>query len=229
MTEDHTQRWTVLMKTEDVKTFNMPEFKVINSHPNMFNDEYEIVELELNDPTDEYDCAEVMDFTDGLAVHEEFTNGVLSNEDNIDTIADEIYCWQSSGLCFIGDMLTELERLRFLQLYTFEQFGETGLLQDFSLVLKKDADPVPLELNMHILFTDDIYTIKFKDHDISPWWANIIEERGLFVILLKDDWDDEDEDYEEMRYPLSLPYHNDRLRDYYDDVWGDYYDEFGWH
>lgn len=226
--EDYTPRWTVLLKAADAKDFDMPEFKVVNSHENMFSDDYTVLELELADKTDEYTCADILDLTDALAVHEEFTNAVLTTEDSIDTISDEIYCWQSSGGVFIGDMLTELERLHFLQLYVFEQYGETGLINDFTLVRRKDEDPISLELNLHILFSDDIHTIKFKDHEISPWWANIIEERGLFVVIMMDDWD-EYEDYEETHYPLvPTPYRNEALRDYYDEIWGDYYDSYGW-
>ena len=54
-----------------------------------------------------------MDITNAIAVHEEFTNGIITTPEGIEDLG-EIYCWNGAGTCFLADMLTDIEKLTFL-------------------------------------------------------------------------------------------------------------------
>ena len=219
-------RYTILIPHENIKDLEGSDFKIVNQHTSMFTDDYDIVEIEPIAKDLDCDCQDIMDLMDALAVHEEFTNGFLTTDKNVETMSDEIYCWEKSGGVFMGEMITERERLHFLQLYIFETYGEQMAPEDLGMIIKQGEKPISVELNLPRLFSDDPYKIVFKDKEITTWWAEIIKERGLFVVILKDEWDEEEE--ESPIYPLTS-YHSEAERQYYRDMWEDYYDSYGWY
>lgn len=220
-----TPRWTILVTTEDANSFEEVEFKVTGRQENLFSNEYVILEIEsvvAGDPG--YTAEDVLVSTGALAVHEEWTNAVVTIPDSIDDIADEMYCWKGAGGVFLADMLTALERLDMLMQFFYEKYKDTIHIDDMEIRLGKKENPkIPLTDNVEKLFSDDIYSVIWKDKEETIWWANIIENRGMFLAIIDEDLEEEEE---VKKLPAPRYPYNENLRDYYDELWGGYYDDY---
>lgn len=213
-------RWTILLDKKEADEFEEEDFKVINRQDNLFSDDYTILEVEPLTINSEFTAEDVLTSTGALAVHEEFTNAVIITPDSLDEIADEMYCWQGAGNVFLGDMLTDVERLNFLMKSIYEEYKNLVTVDKIEIRLSKDSQPLPLADNVEKLFTNDAYSVIYEGHEITLWWANVIEDKGLFLVVL-------DEDYEEEEQKLlpapkyTNPYYDD---DYWREVYG--YDDY---
>lgn len=220
-------RWVILLETKDADAFEEDDFMVVNKVLNYFNPLYTILEIESLIGEPEYTVEDVIMMTGALAAHEEWTNGVVVPVDELDTVADDIYPWEGSGGCFLGDMLTSLEKLHFLMLYLYDQKKEVIQVEDITIREKKDGPKLPLADRVDELFTADFHSIQYKDLDVVLWWQTIIEERGMFLVVLDADLlEDEDEDDEKKTtIPYKSPYRGSEYwGNYYDDVYG--YDDY---
>lgn len=220
-------RWTILLPKAEVDKWEDTDFKMVAKVPNCFTDEYSVLLIEPLTTDCQYTAEDVLEITDALAVHEEFTNGVLTTPEGVEEIGDNIYCWQGSGGCFLGDMLTEVEKLSFLMHAFYVQRKEVIKVEDIDIVLEKNGPKIPLTDNVDKLFSNDIYEAVCKDTKITIWWASIIEDAGLFLVVLDDELleDDEDDDEEVKKLPAPKYYPwNDYYNDYYDDY--DYDDRY---
>ena len=221
-------RWTILLEREEADTFEETDFKVINRQENLFSNEYVILEIESligGYALDEgYTAEDVMCSTNALAVHEEFTNAVIITPDTLDDIADEMYCWQGAGNVFLGDMLTDLERLNFLMKDIYEEYKTLVTVDKIDVKLTKDSDYIPLTDNVEKLFTNDVYAVRYEGHDITIWWANIIEDKGLYLVILDDALEDDDDDDEGIKKLPAPKYTNPYYNEYWSEVYG--YDDY---
>lgn len=209
-------RWVIMIDTDEAEKFDEVDFMVIHKVENLFNPEYTMMEIEALIDEPEYTVEDVLCMTGAIAVHEEWTNGVVIPVEALDTIADEIYPWEKAGGCFLGDMLTSLERLNFLMKFFYDETKEMVTIDDITVREKKDGPKKSLSEHVDELFTLDLHSAQFKDKDVVLWWQSIIEERGLFLVVLDDELlDDEDDDTP----PYKSPYRN-FWGDYYDDVYG---------
>lgn len=217
-------RWVIMLTTDEANEFEESDFLVIHKTPNLFNPEYTMMEIESLIDEPEYRVEDVIEMTNAIAVHEEWTNGVVIPVDELDTIADEIYPWEKAGGCFLGDMLTSLEKLNFLMRYLYEETKQVVEIEDITIKKVKDGEKLALADHVDDLFTEDFYSVQFMDKDVTLWWQTIIEERGMFLVVLDDDLlDDEEEDDDTP--PYKSPY-NRYWGDYYDDVYGYGYDDY---
>jgi hypothetical protein len=218
-------RWTILLDKKEALEFEETDFKVIARQDNLFNDDYAILEIEGLTFDDGYTAEEVMTMTGALAVHEEFTNATITTPDSLDDIADDMYCWNGAGNIFLGDMLTDIERLNFLMKNLYDEYKNLVTVDKIEIKLTKDSQPIPLSDNVEKLFTNDAYSIIYEGHEITLWWANIIEDRGLFLVVIDEDYEDEDEDDDEdVKKLLPAPKYTNPYYDYWDDVYG--YDSY---
>lgn len=216
-------RWTILLDKKEALEFEETDFKVIARQDNLFNDDYAILEIEGLTFDDGYTAEEVMTMTGALAVHEEFTNATITTPDSLDDIADDMYCWQGAGNIFLGDMLTDIERLNFLMKSLYDEYKNLVTVDKIEIKLTKDSQPIPLSDNVEKLFTNDAYSIIYEGHETTLWWANIIEDRGLFLVVIDEDYEDEDDD-EDVKKLLPAPKYTNPYYDYWDDVYG--YDSY---
>ena len=112
-------RYVILGRKKYIDNFDHEEFELIRKIDCWFNDEYMLAEIRASAFAD-YTLEDVMEMTDSLAVHEEYTNGIITTNDNLDEL-NSIYCWSGAGACLLADMLTEAERLScLLQKYYIE-------------------------------------------------------------------------------------------------------------
>ena len=168
-----------------------------------------------------------MEITDALAVHEEYTNGVLMTADTVDEIND-IYCWNGGGTCFIGDMLTEIERLSVLIKHLYTTYKTLIKIEDLSYNIDKDSPYQPLADNVDILFSNDVNCIQYKDHHPETlWWPYMIEECGFFLIILDSELEDDEDDDIPVKEPsqLCLPLTNCNPNSS-KDPWDEYDDDY---
>lgn len=218
-------RWTIMLPKKEAEAWEDTDFKLVATGTNTFTDDYRVLLIEPLTSDCQYTAEDVLEITDALAVHEEFTNGILTTPEGVDELGDNVYCWNGAGNCFLADMLTDVEKLAFLLSHLYTEKKELITVGDIDLILSKDGPRVPLSDNTDKLFTDDVFKIVWKTEEISVWWAFVIEEAGLFLVVLDDEllWEDEEEDDEDVK-KLPAP------RDYagYDDLypWGNYYDDY---
>lgn len=219
------QRWTILLPKDEVANFEESDFKIISKVDNLYSDEYQIVLIEALTNGSNYRPDDVLLITQALAVHEEWTNAVITTlGDSIDIGAD-LYPWEGGGNTFIGDMLTDMERLHFLMLYLYTENKVRIEIEDIKVRKSKEETPIALKDNVSALFLDDLYSAIYKEEEIVLWWASIIEDQGLFLVILDETDDDEDDDDDEPAnalYPWGDIYDDDDY-DYRDDYYKRYY------
>lgn len=216
-------RWTILLDKKEADEFEEEDFKVINRQDNLFSDDYAILEVEPLTVNSEFTAEDVLTSTGALAVHEEFTNAVIITPDSLDEIADEMYCWQGAGNVFLGDMLTDVERLNFLMKSIYEEYKNLVTVDKIEIKLSKDSQPLPLADNVEKLFTNDAYSVIYEGNEITLWWANVIEDKGLFLVVLDEDYEEEEEEEQKLlpAPKYANPYYDD---DYWREVYG--YDDY---
>lgn len=214
-------RWTILLDKKEADEFEEEDFKVINRQDNLFSDDYAILEVEPLTVNSEFTAEDVLTSTGALAVHEEFTNAVIITPDSLDEIADEMYCWQGAGNVFLGDMLTDVERLNFLMKSIYEEYKNLVTVDKIEIKLSKDSQPLPLADNVEKLFTNDAYSVIYEGNEITLWWANVIEDKGLFLVVLDEDYEEEEEQKLLPAPKYANPYYDD---DYWREVYG--YDDY---
>lgn len=223
-----TPHWVILIDKKDEEDLKKSGFEVLLSRENLYNPDYSIVEIEAigDEPTS---ADEILVLTGAIAVHEEYTTGIVLEEENLDEIADDIYAWQGAGDEFMSDMLTQIEKLSILLTSLHEKSASSISIDDIGIVKDKDSKPIPLAENVDSLFLDDLYGVEINGVVYTIWWANMITGKGYNVIIIQDEEgpldDDEDEDDTPM-YPLSdrAKAENEYMKDYYRELWGDYYE-----
>lgn len=217
------QRWTILLSKEDVANFEESDFKIISKVDNLYSDEYQIVLIEALTKNSNYRPDDVLLITQALAVHEEWTNAVITTLGDSTDIGADLYPWEGGGNTFIGDMLTDMERLHFLMVYLYTEHKVRIEIDDIKVKKSKEETPIALKDNISALFLDDLYSAVYKEEEITLWWASIIEDQGLFLVILDETEDDENDDEPaNSLYPWGDIYDDDDY-DYRDDYYKRYY------
>ena len=202
-------RYVILGKKKYIDNFDHEEFELIRKIDCWFRDEYMIAEIKANDKFADYTLEDVMDITDSLAVHEEYTNGIITTSDNLDEL-NSIYCWSGAGACLLADMLTEVERLSCLLQKYYIETKERIDVDDIGISLSKEGEEIPVSENLEKLFSNEINSIFYKGKKEYLWWPTVIEELGYFLAIIDED-SLEDEDVPEV-FKSENP-------------WGDIYDD----
>ena len=218
---DEEDRWTILLEKKEADDFNHPDFEVLNKHDNYFNEDYSILEVKTCTGYNEDTAEDILIETGALAVHAEYTNGIITTPDALEVLNDKIYHWSGAGAVFLGDMLTDIEKAHFLMKYLYNEYKEPVTINDIKLKKSKNGEEVDLIQNIDALFNEDLYSAIFKEHEVVLWWHHIIKEMGLFLVVLEDKDDDDDNDDEP-----SVLEDQHYCRRY---AWGAYYDDYDYY
>lgn len=201
-------RYVILSKKKNIDNFDYDEFELIRKIDCWFSDKYMIAEIRASAFAD-YTLEDVMEMTDSLAVHEEYTNGIITTSDNLDEL-NSIYCWSGAGACLLADMLTEVERLSCLLQKYYIETKERIDIDDIGISLSKEGEEIPVSENLEKLFSNEVNSIFYKGKKEYLWWPTVIEELGYFLVIIDEDTL-EDEDVPEV-FKNENP-------------WGDIYDD----
>lgn len=185
-------RYVILGRKKYIDNFDHEEFELIRKIDCWINDEYMIAEIRANDKFADYTLEDVIDITDSLAIHEEYTNGIITTKDNLDEL-NSIYSWSGAGTCLLADMLTEVERLSCLLQKYYIETKERIDIDDIGISLSKEGEEIPVSENLEKLFYNEVNSIFYKGKKEYLWWPTIIEELGYFLAIIdEDDLEDED-------------------------------------
>ena len=204
-------RYVILGKKKYIDNFDHEEFELIRKMECWVSDEYMLAEIKTIDRFADYTLEDVMDITDSLAVHEEYTNGIITTTDNLDEL-NSIYCWSGAGGCLLGDMLTEVEKLSCLLQKYYIETKERIDVEDIGISVSKDGPEIPVSDNLEKLFSNEVNSIFYKGKKEYLWWPTIIEELGYFLVVI----DDELDELEDKDIPYSFKE---------DNPWGSLYEE----
>lgn len=229
-------RWVILLPAKEADEFEETDFKVIYKADNLFSTEYKMLLIEsLTIYGGEYTAEDVLSATGALAVHEEFTNGVVTLPDTLDEIADELYPWNDGGNVFIGDMLTDAERLSLIIKYYWEKHKIQIDVEDLDIVMTKDSDKVlPMTDNIDKLFCEEPHSVLYKGEDpLLLWFAELVRDKGFFIVCIDDDLEDDDDEENLLLPAPRKPLQKfDDYDDYLEEVyggnypWGSAYDDY---
>lgn len=234
MENKYPERYTVIVNKKLVDTWeqDVPDFTILGQSDIWYGDDLVCLKITPKVENGQYTVEDVFDLTDALMAHEEYTSGFFTDEASIEKLSD-YYSWDGSAWTLIGDMLTEGEKIHILTMQFDLITGQKPLIKELeiSTSTQKDKERVyrPIIGNVKELFGDNVTWFRFVPKDGAPaeiqgWWANIVPDCGLFIIIL--DYDEEEEydleddpDYEEA---MDL-FRRDMEKE--DDYWGDYMDD----
>ena len=212
-------RYVILGRKKYIDNFDHEEFELIRKIDCWINDEYMLAEIRASAFAD-YTLEDVMEMTDSLAVHEEYTNGIITTSDNLDEL-NSIYCWSGAGACLLADMLTEVERLSCLLQKYYIETKERIDIDDIGISLSKEGEEIPVSENLEKLFSNEVNSIFYKGKKEYLWWPAVIEESGYFLAIIDEDalededvpavfksenpWGDlyDDDDYDEIGHYMN--------------------------
>ena len=212
-------RWTVLIDKKDLGEIDDESFSIIAKQEALFNNDYLIVEIESKYYDIDCTAQDIMDLIGAWAVHEEYTNAVITTPSGIDELSENMYTWNGSGKNLISDMLTYNERIECLINWLSEERKEKVSIDDIQIKVDKETPFVSLKDNQENIFVSDLDAVKCKsDETKTIWWPNIIKDKGFSIIIIDEDLDDDDD--EQKLLPCHSSADDDKIKDYYRDVWG---------
>lgn len=231
MENKYPERYTVIVNKKLVDSWeeDVPDFTILSQADIWYGDDLVCLKITPKTKDGGYTVEDVFDATDALIAHEEYTSGFFTDESSIEKLSD-YYSWDGSAWTLIGDMLTEGEKIHILLMQFDLMTGEKPLLKELEISTSttKDAERIykPLIGNVQELFGDNVTWFRFCPKDGAPaeiqgWWANIVPDCGLFIIIL--DYDKEDEyDFEnDPDYEEAVDLFCKEMEDE-DDYWSDY-------
>lgn len=210
-------RYMALIKQETIDNWEDDDFVLKKSIPCWLDQDYAIGMFEpVVADGGGYTAEDVLTILDALAVHEEYTHGIITDTDRLNELCD-IYSWAGSGGCLLADLLSEVERLSLIMNYLYIKYKVRIEIPDIQIMIGKDTKPIPVDENIEKLFDDDVSKFIYKNEEETLWWPFIIQDSGYFLVIIDPalDFEDEIEDEEDTTYPLALPEH----------IWGDVYDD----
>lgn len=214
------QRWVILLPKEEMDNFEETDFKVIMKQKSAYDGEYYFALIESVLQDGDYRPDDILCLTGAMAVHEEWSNAIIIQADELEDIYNDIYPWEGSGNVFMGDMLTDMEKLNYLLQYLYIEHKELVEVKDIQVRKEKESPLMPLEENEELLFGDQLYGVRYKDDEVVFWWPILLEESGLYIVILDETKIDEDdeEDTETAKY-LNYPWGSYDDYDYGDDYY----------
>lgn len=162
-----------------------PDYMVLASKPLWYSDEYSIAELMIlsEDPTD-YDPEVILNSLGGLVYHEEYTNGFLILDYDIQEVAN-IYCWDGAGSALMGDMLTITDKTGCLLKKCRK---ENPYASDIYIAIdEKKGDFKNITEAAMAVFTDESCCYKFglAGKPVDIWWPYLLDEIGGYYFIIK--------------------------------------------
>ena len=229
MEEKYPERYTVLVKKSILENWeqDVPDFTILNQADIWYGDDLVVLKITPKTKDGGFTVEDVFDLTDALMAHEEYTNGFFTDESCIKELAD-YYAWDSAAWTLVGDMLTEGEKIHILITQFDLLTGERPLIKDIEFSTNTQKDHTK-EYKPIIVFGDNITWFRFCPKDgapaeISGWWATLVSECGLFIVILDFDKQVEDEEEEAMDiWRKTEPYWDSDYYDYIDE----WYDKHG--
>lgn len=217
-------RYVVMISKEAEKEWDDTDFVLITTSKSWLTEDFVFALIQPTIDDCNYTAEDVLEITDALVVHEEYTHGILTDVERLDEIG-EIYSWSGSGGCLLYDMLTETERLGLIMNHFYIKHKERVEISDLYITLGKDLPKIPIEGNITKLFGIDVNDIIYKDEHEALWGAFLIEESGYFLIVLDAalDYADELEEEYETNGAAWGRFFDDDDDDYYD---GHYIDKY---
>lgn len=179
-------RYVILTKKENIEEFDFEEFELVRKMECLFDEDYMLAVIKAKDELIGYTLDDIMEITDAVAIHEEYTKGIITTENRFDELSD-IYCWSGSGSCLLADMLTETEKLSCLLQKLYIEEKENIDINDIGISISKENVEIPLSNNIDKLFSNDINSIYYKGNQSYLWWPTVIEELGFFLVVLDED------------------------------------------
>lgn len=218
MDTNFVQRWVAILDKDDIKDLeNEQSLIVVLSYPHPYNADFEIAILEPISDDINLTVDDILTMTGALAVHEEYTNAVVTHVDCLDVLSQDMYTWQGSGLVLIGDLLTKGERINFILKYYNEDNTSKVVLDNLYAQVSKDTPFLPLKDCLDKLDKDEIYKIRYEQGvETALWWPTFLVDSGMFLVVLDDDLL-EDEDYDDFGYKKIYGY--DSIDEYYEDIY----------
>lgn len=205
-------RYVILTKKENIEEFDFEEFELVRKMECLFDEDYMLAVIKAKDELIGYTLDDIMEITDAVAIHEEYTKGIITTENRFDELSD-IYCWSGSGSCLLADMLTETEKLSCLLQKLYIEEKENIDINDIGISISKENVEIPLSNNIDKLFSNDINSIYYKGNQSYLWWPTVIEELGFFLVVLDEDDFNSDEIWENIYDDDFEPGHY--IDDYY--------------
>lgn len=176
-------RWTLLMAMDDITNWDYDDYKLLYSTPIFVSDEYAIAEVELKDLTLEPTVENVFNDIPCLAIHEEWTNAVITTDECIPLLQEQ-YSWSGSGASLLTSMLTHNERIVVLD--EFLRKKEIMLAYDKVMLSfdKNDTKVIPLKGNEIKIIDEGLSAIKWDDHREVAWWPGFLDEIDTMQLYL---------------------------------------------
>ncbi len=181
-------RYVVLIEKQISKELDsLKEWIVIkNRYDCAYEPDWEFLLIEANKGAKEMDLETILSLTGALAIHEEFTNGIVVLDDYIEDIGST-FCWDGAGALFLGEMLTEIERMTLIMMYYYNRDKERPDINAFYCgLVKQPSTQLPLKSNMELLFSNDIKVLIYKNRETHLWWPTFMEESGYYLVIVED-------------------------------------------
>lgn len=196
----------------DLRWDNEDYFTIKRTADCSVNPNYIVVELETNDVEFDVSYFEAIDYV--LAVHEEYTNGILILDSNLEDV-NGIFPWATGGNYLMAELLTETEKMYILLAYLTTKNKVRPNIDDIDIIGEKEVH-CSLVDNIDKLFGEnDVRYFSYKDEVITPLWIEMsasIKGLDYMIMIVSTDEDCKDDPYK-------------RYSEYESDVWEDYYDE----
>lgn len=214
--------YTVLVHEKQLKTWeeDVPDFTIVNKADIWYGENLVLLKITPKVEGSNYTVEDVYESVNALIAHEEYTSGFFTDEENVEKL-DDYYGWEGAGWTLIGDMLTEGEKVHILLKNLKELTGEQPILSNITFTTDstkiENKTYKPLVGNVKELLGDNITQIKYKPRigaelSIEGWWAPLVENLGLYIIILEEDAIlDEDEYEDEDLIPLINHYSQGRF------------------
>jgi len=181
-------RYVVLVEKDIAK--DLEELKewitIKNRYDCAYDNDLEFLLIEPYKGAQDMDIESILSLTGGLAIHEEFTNGIIVCEDYIEDIGS-VFCWDGAGALFLGEMLTEIERMTLIMMHYYHKTKEKPNIDDlYCGLMKQPTTSLPLKSNMNLLFGNDIKFLKYKNVETPLWWPTFMENSGYYLAIVDD-------------------------------------------
>ena len=99
-------RWVIMLPKKEADEWEDTDFKLVCKGTSSFTDDYQTLLIEPLTADCQYTADDVMEITDAIAVHEEFTNGIITTPEGVEDLG-EIYCWNGAGACFLAECVIQ--------------------------------------------------------------------------------------------------------------------------
>ena len=195
--------FTIIVNKKIIETWeeDVPDFTLLKYKEIWYDDELVSAKITPKIKDSDYTVEDVFDLTNALMVHEEYSSGFFTDEASLQKIG-EIYCWDHAAYELMADLLTEGEKIHILIMQFDLITGEKPAIRELEYTLNTNKDPnkeyKPIIGNVQDLYEDKAVYYRFKPKDgayaeISGYLRSILPDLGLFIIVLDEELEDEEQ------------------------------------